>query len=100
LGYQLATLQAHLAALPRQPNPYQLSQEERLLLQASTRLRLANTLQLAQPLKPFSLRYSLDEMLAELTLLLNQISDVLTRAYFIHSQTPQQLLSQPMGSVV
>ncbi len=100
LGYQLATLQAHLAALPRQPNPYQLSQEERLLLQASTRLRLANTLQLAQPLKPFSLRYSLDEMLAELTLLLNQISDVLTRTYFIHSQTPQQLLSQPMGSVV
>ncbi len=100
LGYQLANLQKHLAALPREPNPYQLSTEERLLLQAFSRLRLANTTDLARQLKPFSLRYSLDEMLTELTGLLNQISDVLTRTYFIHSQTPQQRLGNTIGSVI
>ncbi len=92
LGYQLAKLQTHLAALPRDPDPYQLSKEERLLLQAFTRLRLSNTTALAQPLSQFALRHTLDELMAELSLLLNQVSDVVTRTYFTHAQTPQQLL--------
>ncbi len=97
LGYQLATLQTHLAELPREPDPYQLSEEERLLLQAFTRLRLSNTVALAQPLSQFALRHTLDELMAELALLLNQMSDVVTRTYFTHAQTPQQRLGQTAG---
>ncbi|HRW10104.1 MAG TPA: circularly permuted type 2 ATP-grasp protein, partial [Caldilineaceae bacterium] len=100
LGYQLAKLQGHLVALPRDPDPYQLSEEERLLLQAFTRLRLSNTTALAQPLNQFALRHTLDELMAEFTLLLSQVSDVLTRTYFTHSQTPQQLLGRNVGHVV
>jgi len=97
VGYQLATLQTHLAELPRERDPYQLSEEERLLLQAFTRLRLSNTVALAQPLSQFALRHTLDELMAELTLLLNQMSDVVTRTYFTHAQTPQQRLGQNVG---
>jgi uncharacterized circularly permuted ATP-grasp superfamily protein/uncharacterized alpha-E superfamily protein len=100
LGYQLATLHRHLADLPREPDPYQLSEEERLLLQAFTRLRLSNTTALAQPLTQFALRHTLDELMAELALLLSQISDVLTRTYFTHAQTPQQLLSRPVSMAI
>ncbi|MEZ4676001.1 MAG: alpha-E domain-containing protein [Caldilineaceae bacterium] len=98
VGYQLAALQSHLAALPRTPDPYQLSEEERLLLQAFTRLRLSNTTALAQPLSQFALRHTLDELMAELGLLLNQVSDVVTRTYFTHAQTPQQRLGYSGGA--
>jgi len=97
LGYQMARLQTHLAALPRERDPYQLSEEERLLIQAFTRLRLSNTTALAQPLNQFALRHMLDELMAEFTLIFSQLSDVITRTYFTHAQTPQQLLGRTNG---
>lgn len=96
LGYQLATLQHHLADFPRDANVSRLSEEERLILQAFTRLRLSDTVALAQPLNQFALRHTLDELMAELSLLLSQLSDVVTRTYFTHAQT-QQLLGRNPG---
>mgnify|MGYP001197030205 CR=1 FL=1 len=93
LTYQLDKLQAHIAALPRQKAPYRLSEEERLVLDASTRLRLVDTAVLAKTGNGSTVRKNLDTFLAELAALLSQLSPVLTQYYFTHVRVPYQLLT-------
>ncbi|MEZ4862826.1 MAG: circularly permuted type 2 ATP-grasp protein [Caldilineaceae bacterium] len=89
LLYQLQQLQSHLERLPRAPQHYRLSSEEQILLRAYTRLRLADTVALAVA-DESGLCQKLDELLADLMTLLNQLSNVLTERYFIHAQPRHQ----------
>ncbi len=93
LIYQLDRLQEHLNRLPRDPAAYRLSEEARLALDMSTRVRLSDTGLLAQPVSARSpLRQNLDELLAHLSSQLSRLSEVLTQAYFTHAQAPRPLV--------
>ena len=61
----------------------------RLTSSASRRLRLADTVALAVA-DESGLCQKLDELLADLMTLLNQLSNVLTERYFIHAQPRHQ----------
>ncbi len=91
LTYQLDRLQTHIAELPRQMRAYRLSKEERVILDASTRLQLVNTASLTRTDE--DTREALDDFLAELFLLLGQLSPILTQYYFTHVQVPYQRLT-------
>jgi len=93
LAYQLNTLQAHIAKLPRERIAYRLSEEERLILEASTLLRLSDTMALAQTVNDSNVRQNLDEFMGHLSSLLSQISEVITRSYFSHAQISHQLIT-------
>lgn len=93
LIHQLDRLQTHIAQLPRQTAAYRLSEEERLVLDASTRLRLINTAKLAQTNSDPYTRQNLEKFLASLATLLSQLSPVLTQYYFTHVRVPYQLLT-------
>jgi uncharacterized alpha-E superfamily protein len=89
LLYQLIQLQEHVSKLPHLVADYRISHEEQLLLEAYTRLRLADTTKLAQISPETGLCHELDKLMAELTALLSQLSNVLTQHYFTHAQ-PQR----------
>jgi uncharacterized alpha-E superfamily protein len=93
LAYQLNTLQTHIAKLPRERIAYRLSEEERLILEASTLLRLSDTMSLAQTVNDSHFRQNLDEFMGHLSSLLSQISEVITRSYFSHAQISHQLIT-------
>jgi uncharacterized circularly permuted ATP-grasp superfamily protein/uncharacterized alpha-E superfamily protein len=97
LIYQLDRLREHIAQLPRETTAYHLSLEERLILEASTRLRLVDTGQLAQTVPESGLRQNLDDFMAYLTTLLSQLSEVVTQAYFTHTQSPRQLVASSLS---
>jgi uncharacterized alpha-E superfamily protein len=90
LLYQFNQLQTHLSKLPHLVADYRISQEEQLLLEAYTRLRLADTARLAQVSPETGLCQELDKLMAELTGLLSQLSNVLTQQYFTHAQPHHQ----------
>ncbi len=92
LVFQLDRLQDHLAALPRERIAYRLSQEERLILDAATQLRLSHTSRLVCVVEETDTRTSLLDLLARLTDRLSRISEVLTQTYFSHAQVPHQLI--------
>ena len=79
-----------MSKLPHPHSDYRISQEERLLLEAYTRLHLADTAQLAQVSPDSGLCHELDHLLSDLTALLSQLSNVLTQHYFTHVQPPRQ----------
>ena len=91
LLYQLNQLQAHVSKLPQSVVGYRISQEEQLLLEAYTRLRLADTAKLAQVSTETGICDELDKLMADLTDLLSQLSHVLTQHYFTHAQPQRQL---------
>ena len=93
LTYQLDRLQAHIALLPRTRAAYRLSEEERVILDASTRLRLIDTAELAETNTSEYTRQNLDDFLADLYSLLSQLSPILTQSYFTHVHVPRQLLA-------
>jgi uncharacterized alpha-E superfamily protein len=90
LLYQFNQLQAHVSKLPHPLIDYRISQEERLLLEAYTRLHLADTARLAQVSPESGMCHELEHLLADLTALLSQLSNVLTQHYFTHVQPPRQ----------
>ena len=90
LIWQLNQLQEHLAKLPRARADYQLCPEEQLILKASTQLQLADSDQLAVLHNNSVVRQPLEELMADLSFQLSELSNVLTRTYFTHVQIPQQ----------
>ena len=90
LIYQINQLQAHVGKLPHFVDDYRMSAEEQLLLQAYTRLRLADTTQLAKALPDSGLCQALDDLMRDLSGLLSELSNELTQRYFTHAQPPRQ----------
>jgi uncharacterized circularly permuted ATP-grasp superfamily protein/uncharacterized alpha-E superfamily protein len=92
LVYQLDTLKDHIDALPREREAYRLSEEERLIQKAVTRLRLANTALLARVVEKSDSRQRLDGLLSSLEVLLTRIAESLSRTYFSHTPESRQLV--------
>jgi len=90
LGFQLAKLRDHCAALPREEQGLQLSEEQRLILDASTRLQLTDIERLVFVDVESHSRSTLDGLLGEIAALLAQASNALTRNYFVDVRGPQQ----------
>ncbi len=91
LVYQLNAVRQHLDALPGQDGrPYK--NEMRLVLEASTRLKLANAEDLAEP--EGELRQRLEDLLAGLARSLGETSNALTATYFTHAERPYQLVEK------
>ena len=98
LMYQMDKLQVHLAQLPQEKVAFRLSQKERLILEASTALRLSDIAALVSPLEDSALRDNLETLLEQLSLLLSDISQVVTQSYFSHTQVIHQLVSMTTGA--
>ncbi len=94
LAYQLECLQQHIADLPRDRTSPRLGEDERCVLEAYTRLRLADAAELSKIVEEDGYCKALDELLAGQTESLWRLSDVITSTYFSHSQPPQQLSPQ------
>ena len=91
LVYQLNTLKNHIDALPRERAAYRLSEEERMIQKATTRLRLANTAHLSEVVAKADCRQRLEGLLSSLKVLLTRIAEALSGTYFSHTPEPRQL---------
>lgn len=92
LLYQVVRLKNNFAALPERPGTQRLAAEERLILQASTVLRLGVSEELATVSPKSSEREALVQLLDSMKQLLEQVSDVLNLGYFSHTETSSLLL--------
>ena len=91
LAYQLEQLNKHVIDLPRGKRQERISEDERCILKAFTDLRLANAAQLSVLKDEQGIYAELDALLAEQADSLWQLSNLLTSAYFSHSQPHRQL---------
>jgi len=85
LAYQFEGLQKHLSALPRGQRLERIGADERCILSAFTKLRLADAVDLAKIDAGEGVHQNLDEFLAEMADSLWQFSDLITSSYFSHS---------------
>ena len=94
LAYQLDQLQRHINSLPHDRRLERFGEDERCILAASTKLRLAEVTTLAQFEEGAGVYTALDALLDEQSDSLWRLSEIITGAYFSHAQTPQQLAPQ------
>nr|WP_246347237.1 circularly permuted type 2 ATP-grasp protein [Desulfurispira natronophila] len=92
LSYQIQTLQSHIEKLPRQRPSTRLDQDQRLILEISTDLRLAMDYELAQVQADTDLR-QLDTLMLRIDEKLAQLSDTINRTFFRHASTRRQLVT-------
>ncbi len=81
IGFQLSMISDHLAALPQATQHSPHSEEQRLILDLLTRVRLAKVSDLAHP-GPAGLRRWLQDLLNHLISSLPKLSEASTRRYF------------------
>jgi uncharacterized alpha-E superfamily protein len=93
LNFQLGRIQAAVGELSHEEGRLELAEEERLVLDAATSLRLADLAALAGDATGAEPRRELDAMLGHVATRLMRTSDVLTRAYFVDLRGPQHLAS-------
>ena len=91
LVYQVERLKAYLSGLPKISTGNALAQHERLALEAFTMLKLADKDELSKADKHTHRYKKLDEFLTKMNILLHAISNVVSKTYFKHAQTQQQL---------
>ncbi len=89
LLYQIERLAANVEALPRQPHAAHLTAEQRLLVEATARLRLVEIQKLAVPAGDS--RRRLETFLDRVSESLSELSDALTLTYFRHAERPRLL---------
>ena len=85
LAFQISRIQEHVSKMPRQTMNSRLSQEERLILEASSQLDLVNLNELLLTTDNH-VREKLDQTLSRLYYLLSTLSDTVTTTYFQHGQ--------------
>jgi uncharacterized circularly permuted ATP-grasp superfamily protein/uncharacterized alpha-E superfamily protein len=89
LLYQIQRLTANIEQLPRQTQGARLTAEQRLLVEVSSKLRLADISQLAQ--SGNGSRKKLEAFVGHMISALNQLSTALTLTYFRHAESPHFL---------
>jgi uncharacterized alpha-E superfamily protein len=101
LIYQIERLQKHISELPRLVGRqmYRLRDDERLILEASTRVRLTDPYSLFKVAEGLALRQELDQLLEKVYRLLTQTSYAVSHIFFTHAQRPQQLVHTYRGAV-
>ncbi len=91
LAFQLKELQARVDALPHENSTSRLPEQARLVLDAVSRLRLADPGALAKP-DEVGGRSGLDALLTGIDALLGETAKTLARNYFTDVRGPQQLV--------
>lgn len=81
MGFQLSRISDHLAALPQATQHSPHTEEQRIVLDLMTRVRLARVADLAHP-GPAGLRTELQELLTHSISALPKLSEAITRRYF------------------
>jgi len=89
--YQVERLKAYLSGLPKINVGHALAEHERLALEAFTMIKLADKDILAIADRHTNRYKKLDEFLTKMNMLLHNISNVVSKTYFKHAQTQQQL---------
>ncbi len=99
LAFQLKMLEQHLLQLPQSKQRYPLSQAEKCILEASTKLRLADSIELSQANEKLE-RKQLEGLLNELIYLLDGYTNALSERYFSHTLQSHQLnnKARPLSS--
>ena len=90
LAYQVERLRRNLKELPRHRMARKLSREERSVLEASTRLKLADPAHLSA-VDPEGGYVELAGLLEDVEGMLLEVSEALTEVYFSHTQGARQL---------
>lgn len=94
LAYQLAQLRQHVADLPRDRRRECFGEDKRCLLEAYSRLRLAEVAQLTREDENTDDLEVLAELLDNQAAGLWRLSEIITSTYFSHAQPSQQLAPQ------
>ncbi len=97
LGFQMAAMTRHVDRLPNTSGAGQRSTEQKLMIQAISRLRLADVTELVQ-IDDMGVRASLELLLGELRTTLPDLSNAITRNYLSHTQSTRNL-AIPRGQV-
>jgi uncharacterized alpha-E superfamily protein len=91
LGYLIDKISQHVSNMPKQGKPQTLNEPERLMLEAHTLLHLSDGLALCK-YEESSLEYTnLKKLLARLNELLLETNTVISKTYFKHTLSQQQL---------
>jgi uncharacterized alpha-E superfamily protein len=97
VGFQLAVLHTHLENLPKsQPFPFR-TKEEKIILDLTTRLRLADTQELMKRGEKHVFP-NLDTLLEKLNKDLQGLADSITQHYLSRIETEKQLNGQFEGT--
>jgi len=91
LVYQMDRIKAYIADLPKLNTGHQLTEQERLILEAYTLLKLTDKDKLAELDQSEKERYNLSVFLNSMENLLGAIPGVISKNYFKHTQTQKQL---------
>lgn len=90
LAFQFAALQDHVDKLPQALDQVGPTEEERLVLQGTTAIRLADVVALSAVVED-GRRVQFQELLGQLGALLPQLSEAMTLHYLSHAQSARQL---------
>ncbi len=96
LIFQLERMEEHLSKLPRTDSGVELAEEDRVLLEAITSLKLSRLSGLLQ--SDSGERVEMDQLLSNLERLLEGFSGLLSSKHFDHRTDPQQLVTTFWGS--
>ncbi len=91
--YQIKLLSQHISELPSANTGSGLSEEDRLLLEATTAIQLSRPEVLADTASKDGLRTELDQLLLRVQALLQSASSQISNKYFDHVKAHQQLVS-------
>jgi uncharacterized circularly permuted ATP-grasp superfamily protein/uncharacterized alpha-E superfamily protein len=100
LAYQVLELDAHLHELPREAADRRLTEDQRALLEAATRVRLGDADALVRPDRRDHRRSGLADFLDQLEEEIDRGIRALDRSYFTHVQPTQQLTAVSLDAGV
>jgi len=93
LAYSLSQLLKHLEKLPGQGTHNTLREDQRLVMEAFSLIRMIGVEELIQIEEGSYIYDKLDQLLARIAELLAQASDALNRLYFSHLESRQQIIT-------
>lgn len=94
LSYKLNRLNKDLALLPQSKITHELTDYEKYVFEAFSKIRLANSIELIKTEENSLVRNKLDNLLLEISELLNNTSLAVSNTYFSHIYTQNQLVNQ------
>lgn len=92
LAYQLDTLGTYVSKLPKTTQPNRLNQAEKAVLEASTKVKLADINELVSTAPDSTFRATLDKLLADVFQHISDVTNHLTDLYFTHTEIQHALL--------
>lgn len=95
--FQLTELESHFSGIMPMTSESRLPSKKRLLLEATSSLRLADVALLSQAKTGDTVRTELDQLLTRTQYLLTEMATKLSEEYFDHSAGPQPLLKGDWG---